>query len=265
MQCDDLGPKNKIIDASTPTGFSHECFEDDATCEKDLAIIEALHSGIAATPEFRASLKQEFMAEARADAARHAESAAKMNKPASEEPRKKSGSKVRPLYARYAAVAAAAAAIVIISIFTTNWLKPARPDVTQLADAPSRRNAASIEERQDELAYGEGNIRGMLAVTSDIKAMGFAPQAGDSAAAVEVSLKSALTDDSLQELSAIANQAGGSVALSGLDAVASMSIPSEVLDHVLSNLDASLGIVDVSRPVEINTAKTCITLYFTAD
>jgi len=263
MQCDDLGPKNKIIDASTPTGFSHECFEDDATCEKDLAIIEALHSGIAATPEFRASLKQEFMAEARADAARHAESAAKMNKPASEEPRKKSGSKVRPLYARYAAVATAA--IVIISIFTTNWLKPARPDVTQLADAPSRRNAASIEERQDELAYGEGNIRGMLAVTSDIKAMGFAPQAGDSAAAVEVSLKSALTDDSLQELSAIANQAGGSVALSGLDAVASMSIPSEVLDHVLSNLDASLGIVDVSRPVEINTAKTCITLYFTAD
>lgn len=263
MQCDDLGPKNKIIDASTPTGFSHECFEDDATCEKDLAIIEALHSGIAATPEFRASLKQEFMAEARADAARHAESAAKMNKPASEKPRKKSGSKVRPLYARYAAVATAA--IVIISIFTTNWLKPARPDVTQLADAPSRRNAASIEERQDELAYGEGNIRGMLAVTSDIKAMGFAPQAGDSAAAVEVSLKSALTDDSLQELSAIANQAGGSVALSGLDAVASMSIPSEVLDHVLSNLDASLGIVDVSRPVEINTAKTCITLYFTAD
>ncbi len=263
MQCDDLGPKNKIIDASTPTGFSHECFEDDATCEKDLAIIEALHSGIAATPEFRASLKQEFMAEARADAARHAESAAKMNKPASEKPRKKSGSKVRPLYARYAAVATAA--IVIISIFTTNWLKPARPDVTQLADAPSRRNAASIEERQDELAYGEGNIRGMLAVTSDIKAMGFAPQAGDSAAAVEVSLKSSLTDDSLQELSAIANQAGGSVALSGLDAVASMSIPSEVLDHVLSNLDASLGIVDVSRPVEINTAKTCITLYFTAD
>jgi hypothetical protein len=263
MQCDDLGHKNKIIDASTPTGFSHECFEDDATCEKDLAIIEALHSGIAATPEFRASLKQEFMAEARADAARHAESAAKMNKPASEEPRKKSGSKVRPLYARYAAVATAA--IVIISIFTTNWLKPARPDVTQLADAPSQRNAASIEERQDELAYGEGNIRGMLAVTSDIKAMGFAPQAGDSAAAVEVSLKSALTDDSLQELSAIAKQAGGSVALSGLDAVASMSIPSEVLDHVLSNLDASLGIVDVSRPVEINTAKTCITLYFTAD
>jgi len=217
MQCDDLGPKNKTIDASTPTGFSHECFEDDATCEKDLAIIEALHSGIAATPEFRASLKQEFMAEARADAARHAESAAKMNKPASEKPRKKSGSKVRPLYARYAAVATAA--IVIISIFTTNWLTPARPDVTQLADAPSRRNAASIEERQDELAYGEGNIRGMLAVTSDIKAMGFAPQAGDSAAAVEVSLKSSLTDDSLQELSAIANQAGGSVALSGLYAV----------------------------------------------
>jgi hypothetical protein len=37
--------------------------------EKDIAIIEALHSGIKANPEFRARLKQQFMAEARADAA----------------------------------------------------------------------------------------------------------------------------------------------------------------------------------------------------
>ncbi|MDD4793187.1 MAG: hypothetical protein PHP20_09000 [Firmicutes bacterium] len=255
MRYDDpLGNKNRIEQ------YGSRRFKDDATCEEDLAIIEALHSGIKANPEFRASLKQQFMAEARADAARRASSAGGNRTAEPGRSRNERKSKVRPPYARLAAVAAAAA-IVVIAGFATDWFRPTPPG--QIAEAPSMKSAASLEEGHNEMDYGEGNIRGMLAGASDVRAMGFAPQADASIQVVEVSVESALADDSFIEIEDIARQAGGTAV--SADAVVHLNIPSEVLDHVLSSLDEKLKVVDVSRPVEITTETTCITLYFSAD
>lgn len=255
MRYDDpLKDKNKI------KPYGSRDFEGDATCREDLAIIEALQSGIKANPEFRARLKQQFMAEARIDATRRANSAAKNRTAAPELSRNERKNKVRPLYVRLAAIAAAAA-IVVIAGFATDWFRPTPPG--QIAEAPSMKSAASLEEGRDEMAYGEGNIQGMLAGASDIRAMGFAPQADGSAAAIEVSVESALTDDSFLEIENIAQQAGGTAV--SADEVVRLDIPSEVLDHVLSSLDEKLKVVDVSKPVEINAETACITLYFSAD
>lgn len=257
MRYDDpLENKNRI----RPHGSTN--FKDDATCEEDLAIIEALHSGIRANPEFRASLKQQFMAEARADAARRSSGAARNSTAVPERSRNERQNRVRPLYVRFAAVAAAAA-IVVIAGFATDWFRPTPPGGQQIAEAPSMKSAASLEEGHNEMAYGDGNIQGMLAGASDVRAMGFAPQADESATVVEVSIDSALTDDSFLEIEDIARHAGGTAVSD--DAVVHLDIPSEVLDHVLSSLDDKLGVVDVSEPVEISAETTRITLYFSAN
>ncbi|MDD3599424.1 MAG: hypothetical protein WCZ48_06595 [Bacillota bacterium] len=253
---DSLENKNRIKPHDSTS------FEEDATCREDIAIIEALHSGIKANPEFRARLKQQFMAEARADAARRGSSAPENKVAASERARSERKNNVRPLYVRLAAVAAAAA-ILIISGFATDWFRPTPPEGQPVAEAPTSRSAALTEEGSGEMDYGEGNIQGKLAGTSDVRAMGFAPQADDSIPVVEVRVKSALTDDSALEIEDIARQAGGTADLD--DAEVHLSIPSEVLDHVLVSLDEKLKVVVVSRPVEINTETTCITLYFSAD
>lgn len=194
---------------------------------EDWAVVRALENGAAPAPQFRARLRQSFLAEAEADA--HRRKAYKL-----------SILGLPRFYINLTAVGAAAA--LILAAFTYSiWFKPA--PALQIAE----------EQRGALLGPKSG-------------ALGFAPHAGDMADAVYVSFSAPLTDEVPGTLELIAAEAGGAVELPGEGAQAIvLTVPSDVLDHVLGRLGETIGTATINRPVHVNSEQVTVYIEFNPD
>lgn len=209
---------------------------------EDSAIVRALKTGATPAPEFRARLKQSFLSEAESDARRR-------------RAYKLSILGLPRFYINFAAVGAAAA--LVLTAFTYNvWFKPA-PTVKT---AEEQRQSVAVIEQADSEPHNM-----LLGPRSG--ARGFAPDAGDMADAVYVDYSTPLTDEVQGALELIAAEAGGAVELAGAGGSAGkaqaivLTVPSDVLDHVLGRLGEVIGTTETSRPVHLNSEQ--VTFYIT--
>ena len=211
---------------------------------EDWAIVRALKSGATPAPEFRARLKQSFLLEAESDARRR-------------KAYKLSILGLPRFYTNLVAVGAAAALILMAFTYSI-WLKPGP--------------APQIAEESPSVLLGPGS-----------GALGFAPNAGDTADAVYVGYSTPLTDEIPDTLELIAAEAGGAVKLPGAGDIAGniavhsarhsageaqaivLTVPSDVLDHVLGRLDEAIGTATISRPVHLNSEQVTIYITFSPD
>lgn len=219
------------------------------------AILKALRSGAAPSPEFRARLRQSFLVEAQSDAhRRRAYSPWILGLP--------------KRYIRFAA-AGAVAALVLITIAHSGLFRPTpalrisrsgEPGHSLEAPAGSRPdNALQIAESVDESSAG---VRGVV-FGLESGAMGFAPRAGDRKDAVDAVASSAFTPETANVLEQIAAEAGGIAESLGNTEV--ITVPSAVLDHVLSRLDQAIGLTEITKPVHLDSDEVAVYITFSPD
>ena len=213
---------------------------------EDRAIVRALRTGATPAPEFRARLKQSFISEAESDA------------------RRRKAYKVSILglprfYINLAAVGAAAA--LVLMAFTYNvWFKPA-PTVNT---ADELHQSVAVTEQADSEPHNM-----LLGPRSG--ARGFAPDAGDTADAVHVECSTELTDEVQGALELIAAEAGGVLECAGAGDSAGearavvLTVPSDVLDHVLGKLGEAVGAAAIGRPVHVNSERVTVYITFNPD
>ena len=102
-------------------------------------------------------------------------------------------------------------------------------------------------------------------------ARGFAPDAGDIADAVYVECSTPLTDEVQGTLELIAVEAGGAVECAGAGGSAGeaqaivLTVPSDVLDHVIGRLGQVIGTAKVSQPVHLNSKQVTVYITFSPD
>lgn len=203
---------------------------------EDWAIVRALKSGATPAPQFRARFKQSFLSEAELDARR----------------RKAYKLSILGLPRFYVNLAAAGAAVALILMaFTYSiWFKPAP--------------ALQIAEESGSVLLGPKS-----------GAMGFAPHAGDRADAVDVVSSRPFTDEVPGIVELIAAEAGGAAELlskgngtnedgSDVESIV-MTVPSDVLDHVLDRLDEAIGLAEITKPVHLNSEEVAVYITFNPD
>ncbi len=199
---------------------------------EDWVIVKALKSGATPRPEYRARLKQSFLLEAESDARRR-------------KAYKQSILGLPRFYINLAAVGAAAALILMVFTHST-WFRP----------APAVQTAEEIH----------GTLLGPRS-----GALGFAPDASDTADAVYVNCSTPFTDDVSRTLELIAAEAGGAVEPSGSGnstgkaQATVLTVPSDVLDHVLDRLAEAIGPAPINRPVHLNSEQVTIHITFSPD
>ena len=211
---------------------------------EDRAIVAALRSGAAPAPEFAARLKQSFLAEAQSDAHRRkAYSLSILGLP--------------KFYINLAA-AGAAAALILMAITYNSWLKP----------TPTLEIAESVSE-------SAAGVRGVV-LGLESGAIGFAPHAGDRKDAVDAVSSSLFTPEVPGILEQIAAEAGGAAAEllskgngtnedgSDVESIV-MTVPSDVLDHVLDRLDEAIGLAEITKPVHLNSEEVAVYITFNPD
>lgn len=213
---------------------------------EDSAIVRALRTGATPAPEFRARLKQSFLSEAESDARR----------------RKAYRLSILGLprfYINLAAVGAAAALILMAFTYSV-WFRPAHT----LETAEEQRQSVAMTERADSEPHNA-----LLSPRSG--ARGFAPDAGDTADTVYVEYSTPLADEVQGALELIAAEAGGIVESAGAGDSAGeaqtvvLTVPSDVLDHVLGRLDEVIGTAKVSQPVHLNSEQVTVYITFSPD
>ena len=188
--------------------------------------------GATPAPEFRARLKQSFLSEAESDARRR-------------RAYKLSILGLPRFYINLAAVGAAAALILMVFTHST-WFRP----------APAVQTAEEIH----------GTLLGPRS-----GALGFAPDAGDTADAVYVEYSTPLTDEVQGALELIAAEAGGAVELAGDGGSTGeaqamvLTVPSDVLDHVLGRLGEAIGAATISKPAHLNSERVTVYITFSPD
>ena len=102
-------------------------------------------------------------------------------------------------------------------------------------------------------------------------AMGFAPHAGDRADAVDVVSSRPFTDEVPGIVELIAAEAGGSAELlsesdsAGEAQAIVLTVPADVLDHVLGRLSEEIGTAEINKPVHLNSEQVTIYITFSPD
>ena len=213
---------------------------------EDSAIVRALKTGAPPAPEFRARLKQSFLSEAESDARRR-------------RAYKLSILGLPRFYINLAAVGAAAA-LILMALTYSVWFRPAHT----LQTAEEQRQSVAVTEQADSEPHSV-----LLGPRSG--ALGFAPDAGDTADAVYVEYSTPLTDEVRGTLELIAAEAGGAVELAGDGDSAGkaqaivLTVPSDVLDHVLGRLGEAIGAATISKPAHLNSERVTVYITFSPD
>jgi len=213
---------------------------------EDRAIVRALRTGAMPAPEFRARLKQSFLSEAESDARRR-------------RAYKLSILGLPRFYVNLAAVGAAAA-LILMTFTHSVWFRPA----STLDTAEELHQSVAVTEQADSELPST-----LLGPRSG--ARGFAPDAGDTADAVYVEYSAPLTDEVRGTLELIAAEAGGAVELAGTSDGAGeaqaivLTVPSDVLDHVLGRLGEVIGTAGINKPVHLNSEQVTVYITFSPD
>ena len=213
---------------------------------EDSAVVRALKTGATPAPEFRARFKQSFLSEAESDARRR-------------KAYKLSILGLPRFYINLAAVGAAAA-LVLTALTYSVWFRPAHT----LKTAEELRQSVAVTEQADSEPHNM-----LLGPRSG--ARGFAPDAGDIADAVYVECSTPLTDEVKATLELIAAEAGGAVECAGAGGSAGeaqaivLTVPSDVLDHVIGRLGEVIGTAKVSQPVHLNSKQVTVYITFSPD
>ncbi|MEA4884126.1 MAG: hypothetical protein VB144_10835 [Clostridia bacterium] len=263
-------------------------FERDIDNDQDRAFVRALRFAPSPRPEFREALREEFVAQARSDAQRRSAY-------------RRSLFSLPGMTLSFAALGAIAAAIILVvsagswfrlprpdapfsvadaprALLGPASSKPSQPSPLSLNAVPK----AAVEPIQEAGATEPlGGAYGAMLGASRSQALGFGPWEIGGESNVYVVSRLPFSDEAEAELKRIAAETGGSITVdhvgskeaetsgaastagtaSAAGTAVSMTIPGNVLDHVLTRLEV-VHPAEISRPVQVTTDTVVVIVRF---